>query len=178
MGRHKFKNKQNMNRILILLIFSIACVIELHGQNLVFIGEKSFPCTEKFTLQSNSDNKDIKDLNLVFAKDGARALVVISSKLVFTVRITGKLIIYLDDGTVISCIDRGIKDNVDGIAITAYYLTKEELMKMKKSNINTIRYQIKCAECLINPLFEGNYTASNKGSSKTDFTAVIRAFFK
>ena len=151
--------------------------IESNGQNRFFIGENSYPSTETFKLQSNSDSDYINDLNLVFAKDGAKGLIIVSSKIVSTVRISGKLITYLDDGTVITCIDRGIKDNVDDIASSAYYLTNEELTKMKNSNINTIRYTIKCAECLMNPLYEGNYSASNKGSSKTDYTVVIADFY-
>lgn len=167
-----------MKRILILVILAITFTIDTNGQNLVFIGENSFPSTETFTLPSNSDSDFINDLNLVFAKDGEKGLLVVSSKLVSTVRISGKLIIYLNDGTVITCIDKGINDNVDDIATSVYYLTNEELAKMKKSNINTVRYEIKCAECLSNPIYEGNYSASNKGSSETDFTTVISDFFK
>ena len=166
-----------MKGILIFVILAITFTINTNGQNLVFIGENSFPSTETFTLPSNSDSHFINDLNLVFAKDGEKGLLVVSSKLVSTVRISGKLIIYLNDGTVIACIDKGINDNVDDIATSAYYLTNEELAKMKKSNINTVRYEIKCAECLSNQLYEGNYSASNKGSSETDFTTVIREFF-
>ena len=167
-----------MKRILILVILAITFTIDTNGQNLVFIGENSFPSTETFTLPSNSDSEFINDLNLVFAKDGEKGLFVVSSKLVSTVRISGKLIIYLNDGTVITCIDKGINDNVDDIATSAYNLTNEELAKMKKSNINTVRYEIKCAECLTNPIYEGNYSASNKGSSEIDFTTVISEFFK
>src|SRR5690606_18826773 len=149
----------NMKRILILVILAIGHIIEINGQNFVFIGENSYSSTETYTLKSNSDRDYITDLNLVFAKDGTKFLLIVSSKLVRTVRISGKLVIYLDDGTVISCIDRGIKDNVDDIASSAYSLTNEELSKLKNSNINTIRYQIECAECLSNPLYEGSYSA-------------------
>ena len=167
-----------MKRILFLVILAFSFTLETNGQNLVFIGENSYSSTETFTLQSNSDDNYITDLNLVFAKDGEKRLVVVSSKLVSTVRISEKLIIYLDDGTVITFIDKGIKDNVDDIATSAYHLTNEELIKLKKSNINTIRYIIKCSECRINPLYEGNYSASNKGRLKTDFTKVVTEFYK
>ncbi|MEO1187178.1 MAG: hypothetical protein AAFX46_22020 [Cyanobacteria bacterium J06636_27] len=166
-----------MKKVLLLLFIAMTYALKTNGQNLVFLGEKSYPSTEKFILQSNSDSDYSNDLNLVFAKDGEKILIVVSSKLVSSVRISGKLIIYLDDGTVISCIDRGNKDNVDDIASTAYYLTNEELSKMKNSNINTIRYTIKCAECLSNPLYEGNYSASNKGSIKTDYPTIISEYY-
>ncbi|MDN5215241.1 hypothetical protein QQ020_24395 [Fulvivirgaceae bacterium BMA12] len=166
-----------MKKILIFLYTTLFYTITANGQNFFFINEESYSCSETFTLQSNSDDPDVNDLNVILAKDGTTAIFIVSTKIVSTVRISGKLIIYLDDGTVISCIDRGIKDNVDDIASTAYQLTNEELGKMKKSNINTVRYEIKCAECLIN-LYEGNYTASNKGSSKTDFPVLISDFFE
>lgn len=167
-----------MNRILVLVILAFTFATKTNAQNLVFIGENSFPSTETFTLQSNSDSNFISDLNLVFAKDGAKGLLVVSSKLVSTVRISGKLIIYLNNGAVITRVDKGLSDNVDDIATSAYYLANEDIEQLKTSNINTIRYEIRCAECPSNPLYEGNYSASNKGRSETDFTAVISEFFE
>lgn len=167
-----------MNRLLILVVLSIAFSVTTNGQNFVFIGENSYPSTEQYTLKSNSDKEDINDLKLVFAKDGDNALIVVSSKLTDVVKIAEKLIIYLDDGTVISCVDRGINDNVDDIATTAYYLTKSELNKLKSSNINTIRYEIVCPPCGPFNSWEGTYSASNKGSSKTEFTKVVTEFYK
>jgi superfamily II helicase len=166
-----------MGRLLILLILSIAYSINTNGQNFVFIGENSYPSTEKYTLKSNSDDEKINDLKIVFAKDGEKALIVVSSKLSDVVKISDKLIIYLDDGTVISCIDRGINDNVDSNAISAYSLTKAELTKIKSSNINTIRYQIVCPVCGPINLWEGAYSASNVGSLKIDFSKVVTEFY-
>ena len=167
-----------MKRILILVFFALTYTIDTNGQNFAFIGENSYPSTEKYTLHTNSDKEIINDLSIVFAKDGAKGLIILSSKLTNSVKISGKLIIYLDDGTVISCVDRGINDNVDDVAISAYYLTNEELTKMKQSNINTIRYQIECPICGPFNSWEGIYSASNKGSSRTDFSALISEFFK
>ncbi|TVQ43745.1 MAG: hypothetical protein EA362_10980 [Saprospirales bacterium] len=151
---------------------------ESNGQNFFFIGENSYPCTETFTLQSNSNKDYIKDINIVFAKDGGKAVLGVSSDLVPSVRISGKLIIYLDDGSVITCNDQGIMDNVDGVALSAYYLTKDDLAKMENSNINTIRYTLKWVLFGGNPLYDGNHSASNKGGTKTDFPTVIADFYR
>ena len=167
-----------MKRYLILVCLSIAFSLTTYGQNFVFIGESSYPSTEQYTLKSNSDKEDINDLKLVFAKESDNALIVVSSKLTDVVKIAKKLIIYLEDGSVISCVDRGINDNVDDIAITAYYLTQSELSKLKKSNINTIRYEIVCPVCGQFNSWEGTYSASNMESSKTDFTKVVSEFYK
>lgn len=166
-----------MKEQLILLVLSIMISITTKGQNFVFIGESSYPSTEQYSLESNSDKENINDLKLVFAKEGPNALIVVSSKLTDVVKIAEKIIIYLDDGTVISCVDRGLNDNVDDIAITAYYLTTSELSKLKRSNINTIRYEIVCPVCGPFNSWEGTYSASNKESSKTDFTKIVAEFY-
>ena len=167
-----------MKRILLIIILVLAFPTYTIAQNFTFIGENSYPSTERFVLQSNSDKEDIGDLNLVFAKDEETALVFVSSKLTDVVKIANKLIIYLDDGTVVSCTDRGINDNVDDVATSAYRLTSSEVGRMKKSNINTIRFEIVCPICGPFNLWEGVYSASNKGSSKTDFTEVVEQFFE
>ena len=166
-----------MKRIAFTLILGLAFAVQVNAQNFAFIGENSYPSTERFELVSNSDKEDIGNLKLVFAKDGISPLIIVSSKLTDAVKIANKLIVYLDDGTVISCTDRGINDNVDDVATSVYRLTSSEIGKMKKSNINTVRYEIVCPICGVYNIWEGVYSASNKESSKTDFTKVVERFF-
>ena len=167
-----------MKRLVFILTLVLAFSAKMNAQNFTFIGENSYPSTERFELQSNSDKEEISNLNLVFAKDGISPMIIVSSKLTDVVKIANKLIIYLDDGTVISCTDRGINDNVDDVATSAYRFTSSEISKMKGSNINTVRYEIVCPVCGVFNSWEGVYSASNKGSSKTDFTKVVERFFK
>ena len=167
-----------MKRLVFILTLVLAFSAKMNAQNFTFIGENSYPSTERFELQSNSDKEEISNLNLVFAKDGISPMIIVSSKLTDVVKIANKLIIYLDDGTVISCTDRGINDNVDDVATSAYRLTPSEISKMKKSNINTVRYEIVCPICGVFNIWEGVYSASNKESLKTDFTEVVEQFFE
>jgi len=95
-----------MKRIAFTLIVVLAFAVHTNAQNFTFLGENSYPSTERFELVSNSDKEDIWDLNLVFAEDGISPMIIVSSKLTDVVKIANKLIIYLDDGTVISCTDR------------------------------------------------------------------------
>ena len=163
-----------MKKTLIILFATLFLTQISNAQKFFFIGENSYPSTETFTLQSNSD---INDLDILFGKDEARGVIIVSSKLVSTVIITGKLIIYLDNGTVISSNEEVISDNVDDIASSVYNLTNEDLSKLKNSNINTIRYVIESNNIFAYPSVVGNHSASNKGSSRTDFPAVITEFF-
>ena len=165
-----------MKRILIILTATLVIALTAKGQNLFFIGENSYPCTETFTLQSNSDEYYINDLNVLFAKDGKTALFVVSTETI-DVLIRGKLVIYLDDGTVITLTDKGNYDYVDKIASAVYYLTNEELNKMKNSNINTVRYSLEEEDNGVTP-FGGNFSASNKGNPKIDLPALVSEFFE
>jgi hypothetical protein len=59
-----------------------------------------------------------------------------------------------------------------------HYEKMDEIGRLKKSNINTVRYEIVCPICGVFNIWEGVYSASNKESSKTDFTKVVERFFK
>ncbi|WP_417371288.1 hypothetical protein [Gelidibacter japonicus] len=155
-----------------LIISILFFVIKANGQNLFFIGEKSYPCTESISLQSNKEEG--KDLNVLFAKDNSKAYFVVNTKPSLNSEFSGKLIIYLDDGTVITCNDISEYDYVDNIAKAVYALTKEQLNKMRNSNLNTVRYTLN-----VLGVKEVNHSASNKGSStKTNFPDLISEFFK
>ncbi|HLT32164.1 MAG TPA: hypothetical protein VKZ98_00110 [Aquaticitalea sp.] len=157
--------KGNMKKIPIILIPILFITLTANGQNLFFIGENSYTCSESFALQSNLD--DGEDLNVLFAKDGATAVIAVTTKssLQGTI-ISGKLIIYLDDGTVITCMDRGESYYVDDTAKAVYSLTNEQVNKMKNSNINTVGYTLKKYD-----IQEVNRSASNKGISTMDLIA-------
>ncbi|MDO6809093.1 hypothetical protein Q4603_10740 [Zobellia galactanivorans] len=151
--------KGNKKKILIVLISVLFITLTATGQNLFFIDENSYPCTESFALQSNLD--DGEDLNVLFAKDGATPIIGVTTKSSLPGTLfSGKLIIYLDDGTVITCMDRGESYYVDDTAQVVYSLTNEQVNKMKNSNINTVRYTLK-----IYDIKEVNRSASNKAIS-------------
>jgi hypothetical protein len=172
-----------MKKTLLILIVTLFATIAANGQNLFFIGEKSYPCTETFTLESNSNSR-LNDLDILIAKDGTKGLFVVSIETIKGMLIRGKLIIYLDDGTVITCIDKGKYDYVDNVATTVYYLTADQLTKMKNNNINTVRYTLKCRDCYYSS-DKGNFSASNNAnligkyvvSEKTDVPTLINNLF-
>lgn len=161
-----------MKRILIIVIATLFITLSAKGQNLFFVGEQSYPSTETYTLQSNSFSAS--DLNVLFAKEGKTALFAVSTLTLHELLISGKLIIYLDDGTVITLNDKGT-DYVDKISKAVYYLTDEELNKMKNSNINTVRYTLEGED---GRDVGGDFSASNKGDSKIDFPVLVSEFFE
>lgn len=159
-----------MNKLWIILIAALFITVPTKAQNLFFIGESSYPCTETIPLQSNSDSND---LNVLFAKDKTTALLVVTIESPFFDSSFGeKLIIYLDDGTVITCIGRAKHDFVDDKPLAVYNLTNEQLSKMKTSNLNTVRFGLKFDIGSLSPE-ERYFTASNKSINKTNVPALL-----
>lgn len=166
-----------MKQTLLIMTVMLFVTLTVKGQNLFLFGDKSYPCTETITLQSNSASNN---LNLLFGKDGTKALIGVSIKLKFMIEqaFTGNLIVYLDDGTVITCEDQGKHDFVNNATSAIYYLSNEQLNKMKNSNINTVRYTLKSSDGYSFSPDAGNFSASNKGrSATTDFPTVLTNFY-
>lgn len=172
----------------ILLIWAITIA---KAQNSLLIGEQVYPCSYTYSFIQNSDF--MRDpLDIIFANDNETIMVVVSLKTMTPVRVSGNLFIYLDDNSIITCTDKGKFDYVDNIATTVYPLTSEQLNRLKNTNINKIRYSLKCFDCSESSE-EGTFTASNmppndnwsmysklnpNNRSKTDFTEVISNLLK
>ena len=166
-----------MKRLFFLMILAICFTFDINGQNLVFLGDRSFPSSETYTLKSNSQGQGFDDLRIVFARDGKGKRLVINSRLSSSFEIGSNLIVYLNDGEVITPLDVSMNDHVDGVFIAAYGLSDGDIAKMKNSNIHTIRYEIKYDRTGFGLEHSSTRSASNTGKHKTDFTEVISNFF-
>lgn len=78
--------------------------------------------------------------------------------------IKGKIIIYLEDGSIINCIDRGMYDRVNKKSTAVYKLDNSEIKQLEKSNIHSIRYSLKCT----NSSEDGDYMGRNSTKGKFD----------
>lgn len=159
------------------------------SHNLFFIGEESYPSTQTFKLSSNSDidskglHGGLYSLSITIAKNEDRGILVLSTKTLTGLFIKGKALVYLENGDVISCVDRGVYDKVNGISTTVYRLTSEEIDALKASNIHTIRFNLKCGDCE-SSTEEGSFSASNRSSGygigskeKVDVPKMVEALF-
>ncbi len=133
-----------------ILIFIAVLFVNLtaNGQNLFLIGEKSYPCTDAIKLKANSSKGS--DLNVFICKDGKSGVLAVS--LISRGKFIGKLIIYLKDGSVITCENPDVTESVDDFAKALYKLTNDQVNNLRKSNIHTVKYSINFS----------NYSASNK----------------
>jgi len=163
-----------MKKILFTFTAILYTAIVTYGQNLFFIGENSYPATETITLQSNYNGED--DFNVLVAKDGKQGILGVSTGPTFSNQtFSKKVIIYLEDATVITCTDRIASENVDQNAKAAFFLNSDQLGKMKNSNIHTVRYTIEILSDDGRILDQTNWSASNKG---IDTKSIITDFFE
>lgn len=75
--------------------------------------------------------------------------------------IGGVVYVYLEDNTVLVCTDKGMRETA-GTSITSYYnLSAIEMNKIRKTNITSIRFNIKGIQKKFSSQ-TGNFTAVNK----------------
>lgn len=155
-----------MYKILIISILALLAILPGKAQNLFLIGERSYPCTNAIKLESNADYG--ADLDVFFAKEGKSGLIGVSLKCRSDEKFTGKLIIYLEDGTVLTCNESVVSERVDDLAKAVYSLTDDQLSKLKISNIHTVKYTMFVL------IKAENFSASNT-AVKTN--AIVNGFF-
>ncbi len=175
-----------MKRIIFISILFLCIYQSVNGQNTFFVGQKSYPCTENSTIKSSMEFAGY-DLTILVAKNGDSGFFVVSTEVMTPVRIKGNLLIYLDNGELITCIDKGKFDKVDNVTTTVYNLTSVEINKLKESNIQKVRFSLKTT--LGKGGFtteEGSYSATNKGKAgefddssykKIDFPTLVNNLF-
>lgn len=114
----------------------------LSAQNTFFVGNSTYESTAEYELLSDEQIGG-ENLNVMIAKNGNAGFFIVSTDLYFDhLRIKGKLLIYLDDKTVITCTDKGKYDYVNNTATAIYHLTEGEIRKLQNSNIFSIRFSI------------------------------------
>lgn len=77
--------------------------------------------------------------------------------------IGGVVYVYLDDQTALVCTDKGIRENKDGQTSAWYTFSVAEMAKLKKTEIQSVRFNIRGASKTFSSQ-TGNFTAVNKKS--------------
>ena len=142
----------------VILFISILLSTICFGQDLFYIGEKTYPIVSEDTYITKNEDYEI---DVTIAQKNATILFILALEVMTPVNIRGKLIIYLNDGSLVSCVDRQIYDQVDDLSTTVYYLTVSEKKRIDDVGINLIRFSIKCNTCL-DSSEEGTFTATRK----------------
>lgn len=168
----------------ILFAITVSTIIlpkDIFSQNVFVIGNKNYKATEKIPFENSGEDKY---LEVAIGKDNESGFLILSCQSTTGVLIKGKAIIYLDNGTVITCLDKGIRDFVNQTATSVYKLTLSELETLKKSNINSIRFSLKCSDCAYSTE-QGDFVSTNPykydekaNRVKADFPVMVSKLFE
>ena len=83
-------------------------------------------------------------------------------------RISGGVYVDLANGDVIACVDKNVKETVGGKTTSYYYFTPAEMIKLKKADIQGIRFIIAG-----NSKSFGNQTGYFTAVNKTDYFSTV-----
>lgn len=132
------------------------------AQNYIYVGDKQYASTSTWEFQSSADygNNDGLEVSVARQPNGGYLLLGKSTG-IKGVYISGTVTLFLEDGSMIKCMDRGVRDYVDNKSIALYAFTEAEMEKLQTHRIAKIRYALKCyrvytMEC------DQSYTADNK----------------
>lgn len=119
-------------------------------QNYIFICEKYAFSGETNVQVAKTEKGGVLKLTIATANDQAR--------------ISGGVYVDLANGDVIPCVDKNVKESTDGKTTAYYYFTPAEMIKLKKTDIQAIRF-----------IIAG--TSNSFGNQTGYFTAVNRSSY-
>lgn len=157
-----------MNQKVLLFLLFIASISTTGQETMNFKGFKPYRATnswdficENYALTGTATVQIAKT-----EKGGILKLTVETTNPVFN--IAGIVYVYLTDNIVITCSDKGIRENIGNQIVSYYYFSPLEMNKIKTTDIQSIRFNIKGISSNFNSQ-TGNFTAVNR---KTYFSTA------
>lgn len=115
----------------------------------VYVGSFSFPGSFLYQEPSSSFetssfiDRSAPSLSVRVAKRSGGGWLVLSTYCgIPYARFSGNVYLYLSDGSVIKCYDRGLKDYINNRAVGVYMLSAAEVARLKQHSIDSIRFTI------------------------------------
>jgi hypothetical protein len=125
--------------LIIVLLFSLS----LQSQNLIFVGNNSYKATIPWYFKGNGDQFKYyaNDATIQVGRKGQTYIFSISTKVYnASFGIKGSVRIYLNDGSTLVLSKILSKDFSDQMSTVIFQLTPSDILKLKKSDINTVRF--------------------------------------
>lgn len=129
----------------------------MQAQNYIYHGDKHYLATDVWSFQASALPYSL-EVQIGKSPNGGVL------KLAYNISpgyIGGMVYVFLADGSIIKCSDKGIKDAVDDKSVVLYYFTASEMEKLKLLNILKIRFTIKWPSGFVGSP-SGDYNAENK----------------
>jgi hypothetical protein len=132
---------KNKNITLLLTITLFLCA-NTFAQNYIYKGDNKYESTKSWEFKLNGSYWT-SNPEITIAKHSNGGYLMISIDVPFSEnKIGGTLFVFLIDGSVIKCTDKGIRDHVDNKSIALYNFTKTEMERLTQNRITKIRFSI------------------------------------
>lgn len=132
-----------MKKIVLLIIITLFYNLKAFSQNFIYEGDNQYESTGSWDFKLNG-NYWTTDPKITVAKNNSSGgYLMISIEVPFQQHyIKGTVFVFLEDGSVIKCFDKGVRDHVDNQSIALYNFTSNEIDKLKEHRISKIRFTI------------------------------------
>lgn len=165
-----------IKHILFLFLFFAFSKTTFGQEKMTYKGSKQYPATASWDfICENYALTGITKVQIAKTdKGGTLKLAMQTTDSTFN--IVGTVYIYLSDNSIIVCSDKGIRENIGDQIISYYSFSEIEINKLKKTDIESLRFNIKGNQKRFSSQ-TGNFTAFNKKVSfKTDDTKINRIY--
>lgn len=149
-----------MNSKLLQLLFLLIAITASSQEAMTIKGNKQYKASPNWNFVSNNYSFS-GEVQVQIAKTengGILKLSVATSNRQFI--LAGTVYVYLNDNSYISCTDKGLFENSDDTLTSYFMFTAAEMSKLKKQNIQSIRFNIKGKSNNFSSQ-TGNFTAIN-----------------
>lgn len=159
-----------MKTRLIITLLGMLFHLNVNAQNYIYKGSEQFEATNTWSFRLNG-HYWTSNPEITIAKHSNGGYLILSIVVPSdSDYIKGQLTIILEDGMMINCVDRGVRDYVDNSSTNLYNLTMGEIEKMKNSRISKIRFNMFRYQGAYEKGKNMPYTATN---FKEDFIAFL-----
>lgn len=126
----------------ILTAIIILSFVSAFSQNYIYRGDNQYKATNTWEFPLNGDYWT-GNPKFNIAKHPNGGYLMISLDVPFKSNyIGGTVSVFLNDGTIIKCTDKGMRDHVDNQCIVLYNFTNSEIERLKLNRITRIRFTI------------------------------------
>ena len=138
------------------------------SQNYIYIGDDQFKSTNTWEFKMNAKYwTSSPELVVAKKKDGSGYLMISMDVPFKSTYIGGTVFLFLEDGSIIKCTDKGIRDHLDDQSIAIYNFTKGEINSLKTKKIAKIRFSILGGH-------EGKETFTANNKVKNEYGFIIK----
>ena len=159
---------------LILILLLVIITSQMYSQNNhVYIKDKKYPSTKTWDLNVDNEDQFIKfnSINVTIAKkiNNSGYLILSANTDGYECFVSGIITIFLENGSLIKC-KYIFRNKLNGEISSYYDLTPQNIIKLKESTIESIRFTI-FAIGIMGAEKEGGYQVYNKENAKNKYSA-------